>query len=86
MLTRATDRTERPGSAEVKTTMDKGPGSTPATMTGTYSWRGGYAFDVVTAAEAVDMQDLTASATVRAGGVRREGLREVQRASRRQQT
>ncbi|MFF4724637.1 hypothetical protein ACFY3M_04745 [Streptomyces mirabilis] len=42
VLTRATDRTERLGSAEVKMTMDMGPGSTPATMTGTYSWRGGY--------------------------------------------
>ncbi|MFE2682361.1 hypothetical protein [Streptomyces mirabilis] len=46
-------------------TMDMGPGSTPAPMTGTYSWRGGYAFDVVTAAEAVDMRELTASATIR---------------------
>ncbi len=46
-------------------TMDMGPGSTPVTMTGTYSWRGGYAFDVMTAAEAVDMRDLTASATIR---------------------
>jgi hypothetical protein len=64
-LTRVTGRTERLGSAEVKMTMDMGPGSTPVTMTGTYSWRDGYAFDVVTAAEAVDLQDLTASATVR---------------------
>ncbi|GAX50321.1 hypothetical protein [Streptomyces olivochromogenes] len=65
VLSRAADRSERLGSAEVKMTMDMGPGSTPATMTGTYSWRGGYAFDVVTAAEAVDMRKLTASATVR---------------------
>lgn len=63
-LTRATDRTEQLGSAEVKMSTDMGTG-TPITMEGTYSWGGGYAFDVEMDAKAAQMQQLTTSPTVR---------------------
>ncbi|KFG75443.1 hypothetical protein [Streptomyces mutabilis] len=63
-LSRATDRTEELGSAEVRTTTDLGTGE-PIAMDGTYSWGDGYALDVEMDTEAVQMQDLTDSPTVR---------------------
>ncbi|MGC9376313.1 hypothetical protein [Streptomyces sp. MH13] len=63
-LSRATDRTEELGSAEVRTTTDLGTGD-PIAMDGTYSWGDGYALDVEMDTEAVRMQDLTDSPTVR---------------------
>ncbi|MEV7790775.1 hypothetical protein AB0O68_02180 [Streptomyces sp. NPDC087512] len=63
-LTRATDRTEELGSAEVRTTTDLGTGE-PIAMDGTYSWGDGYALDVEMDTEAAQMQELTDSPTVR---------------------
>lgn len=63
-LSRATDRTEKLGSAEVSMTTDMGTG-TPVAMDGTYSWGDGFAFDVEMDAKAAQMQELTASPTVR---------------------
>jgi hypothetical protein len=63
-LSRATDRTEEVGSAEVRTTTDLGTGE-PISMDGTYSWGDGYALDVEMDAEAAQMQELTDSPTVR---------------------
>ncbi|WP_031049656.1 hypothetical protein [Streptomyces sp. NRRL F-5650] len=63
-LTRATDRTQELGSAEVRTTTDLGTGE-PVAMDGTYSWGDGYAFDAEMDAEAAQLQDLTDSPTVR---------------------
>ncbi|MFI8945195.1 hypothetical protein ACIGO6_01590 [Streptomyces sp. NPDC053750] len=63
-LSRATDRTEELGSAEVRTTTDLGTGE-PISMDGTYSWGDGYALDVEMDAEAAQMQELTDSPTVR---------------------
>ncbi|MDT0612833.1 hypothetical protein [Streptomyces lancefieldiae] len=63
-LSRATDRTEELGSAEVRTTTELGTGE-PIAMDGTYSWGDGYALDVEMDAEAAQMQELTDSATVR---------------------
>jgi hypothetical protein len=63
-LTRATDRTEELGSAEVRTTTELGTGE-PIAMDGTYSWGDGYALDVEMDAEAAQMQELTDSPTVR---------------------
>ena len=58
-LTRATDRTEQLGSAEVKMTTDIGTG-TPIAMDGTYSWGDGAAMDVemdTAAAQLSTLQD-----------------------------
>ncbi|MGW0844463.1 hypothetical protein ACWD26_30865 [Streptomyces sp. NPDC002787] len=63
-LTRATDRTEELGSAEVEMTADMGDG--PVTMEGTYSWGDGYAYDIEMDAGAAGMQDLTDDPTVHA--------------------
>ncbi|MFE0414874.1 hypothetical protein [Streptomyces tendae] len=63
-LSRATDRTEEVGSAEVRTTTELGTGE-PIAMDGTYSWGDGYALDVEMDAEAAQLQDLTDSPTVR---------------------
>ncbi|MET9380350.1 hypothetical protein ABZY09_04495 [Streptomyces sp. NPDC002928] len=63
-LSRATDRTEKLGSAEVKMSTDMGTG-TPVTMEGTYSWGDGYAFDVEMDTEAAQMQQLTTSPKIR---------------------
>ncbi|WP_282083334.1 hypothetical protein [Streptomyces tendae] len=63
-LTRATDRTEKLGSAEVRTTTELGTGE-PIAMDGTYSWGDGYAFDAEMDTEAAQMQELTDSPTVR---------------------
>jgi hypothetical protein len=54
-LARATDRTERVGSAEVRMTTDTGT-SGPIAMEGTYSWGEGYAFDVEMDTRAANMQ------------------------------
>ncbi|POX64883.1 hypothetical protein C3492_03865 [Streptomyces sp. Ru62] len=61
-LTRATDRTERLGSAEVRMTTDTGT-SGPISMKGTYSWGGSYAFDVEMDTEAANMQAMNHSPT-----------------------
>ncbi|QJS11865.1 hypothetical protein HKX69_22190 [Streptomyces argyrophyllae] len=61
-LTRATDRTERLGSAEVRMTTDTGT-SGPIAMKGTYSWGGGYAFDVEMDTKAANMQAMNHSPT-----------------------
>ncbi|MGW2460692.1 hypothetical protein ACWC2M_16940 [Streptomyces sp. NPDC001761] len=61
-LTRATDRTERLGSAEVRMTTDTGTGG-PIAMKGTYSWGGGYAFDVEMDTKAANMQAMNHSPT-----------------------
>ncbi|MGX1270077.1 hypothetical protein [Streptomyces phaeoluteigriseus] len=63
-LTRATDRTEQLGSAEVKMTTDIGTG-TPVAMDGTYSWGDGYAFDVQMDTAAAQMQQLQDTPTMR---------------------
>ncbi|MFF6780038.1 hypothetical protein [Streptomyces sp. NPDC012510] len=63
-LARATDRTEKLGSAEVEVTADTGDG--PVTMEGTYSWGDGYAYDVEMDAGAAGMQDLTDDPTIHA--------------------
>ncbi|WP_217142652.1 hypothetical protein [Streptomyces sp. AC627_RSS907] len=63
-LSRATDRTEELGSAEVRTTTELGTGE-PISMDGTYSWGDGYALDVEMDAKAAQMQELTDSPTVR---------------------
>ncbi|MBL1080580.1 hypothetical protein JK359_01080 [Streptomyces actinomycinicus] len=54
-LTRATDRTEALGSAEVRMTTDTGT-SGPIAMEGTYSWGDGYLFDVQMDTRAANMQ------------------------------
>ncbi|MGV4981924.1 hypothetical protein ACVB8X_17705 [Streptomyces sp. NRAIS4] len=54
-LTRATDRTEAVGSAQVRMTTDTGT-SGPVAMEGTYSWGHGYAFDVQMDTRAANMQ------------------------------
>ncbi|MFI8532865.1 hypothetical protein ACIGMX_21820 [Streptomyces aquilus] len=54
-LARATDRTERLGSAEVKVSTDLGTG-TPIAMDGTYSWGDGMAYDVHMDTAAAQMQ------------------------------
>ncbi|MFE7647538.1 hypothetical protein [Streptomyces phaeoluteigriseus] len=63
-LTRATDRTEQLGSAEVRMTTDVGTG-TPVAMDGTYSWGDGYAFDVRMDTAAAQMQQLQDAPTMR---------------------
>ena len=64
-LTRAADRTENLGSAEVKMSTDLGTGTGPITMEGTYSWGNGLEFDVKMDAKAAQMQTLTSSPKVR---------------------
>ncbi|NUO42244.1 MAG: hypothetical protein HOV73_05685 [Streptomyces sp.] len=56
-LSRATDRTEELGSAEVKVSTDLGTG-TPIAMDGTYSWGDGMAYDVHMDTAAAQMQAL----------------------------
>lgn len=63
-LSRATDRTEQSGSAEVRMTTTLGSGK-PIAADGTYSWGDGYAFDVEMDTKAVHMEPLTHSPTVR---------------------
>ncbi|WP_327315170.1 hypothetical protein [Streptomyces sp. NBC_01235] len=63
-LTRATDRTDRVGSARVKMTTDLGTG-TPIAMDGTYSWGDGYAYDVQMDTKASQMQTLQDAPTIR---------------------
>jgi len=54
-LSRATDRAEKLGSAEVKVSTDLGFGK-PIAMDGTYSWGDGAAYDVEMDTEAAQMQ------------------------------
>ncbi|MEU6376650.1 hypothetical protein [Streptomyces sp. NPDC046909] len=63
-LSRATDRTEQVGSAEVKMSTDIGTG-TPVAMEGTYSWGDGYAYDVEMDTKAAQMQTLTSDPSIR---------------------
>jgi len=63
-LTRATDRTEELGSAEVKMSTDLGKG-TPISMEGTYSWGDGFAYDVRMDTRAAQMQTLTKDPKIR---------------------
>jgi hypothetical protein len=63
-LSRATDRTEQLGSAEVRMTTDPGSGE-PVAADGTYSWGDGYAFDVEMDTKAIHMETLTDSPTTR---------------------
>ncbi|WP_346779888.1 hypothetical protein [Streptomyces sp. S3(2020)] len=64
-LTRATDRAEKLGSAEVKVTTDLGTG-TPIAMDGTYSWGDGTAYDVQMDTEAAQMQTVQDDPKIRA--------------------
>jgi hypothetical protein len=64
-LTRAADRTENLGSAEVRMSTDMGTGTGPIAMEGTYSWGNGLEFDVKMDARAAQMQTLTSSSKVR---------------------
>ncbi|WP_155053918.1 hypothetical protein [Streptomyces blattellae] len=64
VLSRAADRTEELGSAEVKMTTSVNGGA-PIAMAGTYSWGDGYAFDVEMDTEAAQMQTLTAAPSIR---------------------
>ncbi|MFJ8081272.1 hypothetical protein ACIQ6Y_11630 [Streptomyces sp. NPDC096205] len=63
-LARATDRTEKIGSAQMNMTADMGNG-TPVSMNGTYSWGDGYAFDVEMDTAAAQMQALQDAPTTR---------------------
>ncbi|MEV0171957.1 hypothetical protein AB0I00_12680 [Streptomyces sp. NPDC050803] len=63
-LSRATDRTEELGSAEVQMTTDLGTG-TPIAMDGTYSWGDGMAYDVQMDTKAAQMQTLQDDETIR---------------------
>lgn len=63
-LTRATDRTEELGSAEVRTTTDLGTGE-PISMDGTYSWGDGAAMDVEMDTAAAQMSALQDDPTTR---------------------
>ncbi|WP_432133109.1 MULTISPECIES: hypothetical protein [unclassified Streptomyces] len=56
-LTRATDRTEQVGSAQVKMTTDLGNGTSVASE-GTYSWGDGFAFDLELDTAQANMQQL----------------------------
>ncbi|SEF04943.1 hypothetical protein [Streptomyces sp. Ag109_O5-10] len=65
VLSRATDRTDQLGSAEVRMSTDTGTG-TPVTLNGTYSWGDGVAVDVLMDTKAANMQALQHRATIRA--------------------
>lgn len=61
-LTRATDRTENVGSAQVKTVTEV-PATGPVAMNGTYSWGHGLAFDGMMDTKVVHMEQLHAAPT-----------------------
>ncbi|WP_369259493.1 MULTISPECIES: hypothetical protein [unclassified Streptomyces] len=63
-LTRATDRTEQLGSAEVKMTTELNGGA-PIAMEGTYSWGDGFAYDVEMDTKAAKMETLTTDPSIR---------------------
>ncbi|MFP3992286.1 hypothetical protein U9R90_33425 [Streptomyces sp. E11-3] len=63
-LLRATDKTDKMGSAEVSMSTDLGNGQ-PVTMDGTYTWGDGLGFDVEMDAKASGMQQLVSGDTVR---------------------
>ncbi|MGV9451287.1 hypothetical protein [Streptomyces sp. NPDC003635] len=62
-LSRATDRTEELGSAEVKMSTDLGTG-TPIAMDGTYSWGDGMAYDIHMDTKAAQMESLQDDPTI----------------------
>jgi hypothetical protein len=64
VLSRATDRTEQLGSAQVKVSTDLGTG-TPIAMDGTYSWGDGLAFDAEMDTAAAHLQQLQDSPKTR---------------------
>ncbi|MFF7988001.1 hypothetical protein ACFZDK_54940 [Streptomyces sp. NPDC007901] len=64
VLSHATDRTDKLGSAQVRVSTDTGTG-TPVTMNGTFSWGDGLAMDVRMDTKAANMQALQHSATIR---------------------
>ncbi|MFG2961477.1 hypothetical protein ACGF5O_48155 [Streptomyces sp. NPDC048291] len=64
VLSRATDRTDKLGSAEIRMSTDTGTG-TPVTLDGTYSWGDGLAMDVQMDTKAANMQALQHKATIR---------------------
>ncbi|MFF3464385.1 hypothetical protein ACWCQN_19365 [Streptomyces sp. NPDC001984] len=63
-LARATDRTEKVGSAQVRMVTNVGTGK-PISMDGTYSWGHGYAFDVQMDTKAANMQSVQDDPTIR---------------------
>jgi hypothetical protein len=65
VLTRVTERTKEIGSAEVTVKTDLGSGS-PITMTGTYSWGEGAAYDVMMDTAAAQMQSVQDDPQLRA--------------------
>ncbi|MFF7216331.1 hypothetical protein ACFZAU_38340 [Streptomyces sp. NPDC008238] len=65
ILARVTDRTEKIGAAQVTFVTDPGQGS-PITMTGTYSWGKGLAYDVMMDTKAAQMQALQDAPKLRA--------------------
>jgi hypothetical protein len=64
-LTRATDRTQDLGSADVRMSTDLGSGTGPVTMEGTYSWGRGFAFDVEMDTKAAQLGQLHAAPKTR---------------------
>ncbi|MGW0086132.1 hypothetical protein [Streptomyces sp. NPDC003393] len=64
-LTRATDRTQDLGSADVRMSTDLGSGTGPVTMEGTYSWGHGFAFDVEMDTKAAQLGQLHAAPKTR---------------------
>ncbi|GLW45509.1 putative lipoprotein [Streptomyces sp. NBRC 14336] len=62
-LARATDRTEKLGSAEVTMSTDLGTG-TPIAMEGTYSWGDGMAYDIQMDTKAAQMEALQDDPTI----------------------
>ncbi|WP_055525694.1 hypothetical protein [Streptomyces graminilatus] len=63
-LARATDRTEKLGSAEISASTDLGTG--PIRMEGTFSWDHGFTYDVEMATKGTQMQLVAHSPTVHA--------------------
>ncbi|MFD9318171.1 hypothetical protein ACFWDQ_10760 [Streptomyces sp. NPDC060053] len=64
-LTRAGDRADEIGSAQVEMTTELGMGGAPIAMDGTYSWGDGYAYDVQMDTRASQMQTLQDDPTIR---------------------
>ncbi|MFG3283919.1 hypothetical protein [Streptomyces sp. NPDC048111] len=63
-LTRAGDRSQKAGSAEVSVTTQLANQPAPTTMAGTYTWGNGLAFDVEADAKSMNMQQLVSDGTV----------------------
>ncbi|MEU9195294.1 hypothetical protein [Streptomyces hundungensis] len=63
-LTSAGDRSQKAGSAEVTMSTQLQGQAAPTTMSGTYSWGSGLAFDVEVDAKSLQMQQLVSDGTV----------------------